>query len=159
MDQTALVMALHGFGNVIDNTCVACARKFVSVNAAKVKFTLRQQATPSFHSTFKKLFSGLFTKEPYTANQALPKKERRDLGYYRGPTKGHARMGEKVKEYADEFKEDWNAPAVFLFPNYKIGYSLRDSPGTFAEKKNDKRFPHTACITAHPKTSFRLPPC
>ena len=106
MDQTALVMALHGFGNVIDDTGVACGRKFVSINAAEVKFTLRQQATPSFHSTFKKLFSGLFTKDPYTANEALPKKERRDLGYYRGPTKGHARMGEKVKEYADESREN-----------------------------------------------------
>ena len=112
MDQTALVMALHGFGNVIDDTGVACGRKFVSINAAEVKSTLRQQATPSFHSTFTKLFSELFTKEPYTANQALPKEERRDLGYYRGPTKGHARMGEKVKEYADEFKEEWNAPAL-----------------------------------------------
>ena len=34
-----------------------------------------------------------------------------------------------------------------LFPSCKIYYSLRDSPGTFAEKKNDKRFPHAACIS------------
>ena len=46
----------------------------------------------------------------YTANQALPKNERRDIGYYRGPTKGHDRMGEKVKEYADEFEEERNVP-------------------------------------------------
>ena len=108
--------------------------------------TLRQQATPSFHSTFKKLFSEIFTKPAYTANQALPKNERRDIGYYRGPTKGHARMGEKVKEYADEFEEKRSVPAVFCSRVAKL-ITQRDSPGTFAEKKNDKRFPHAACIS------------
>ena len=125
MDQTSLVMTLHGFGNVIDDTGVACARKFVRINAAEVKFTLRQQATPSFHSTFKKLFSEIFTKEPYVANQALPKKERRDLGYYRGPTKGHARMGEKVKEYADEFEEKRSVPLLTRVANLTRSWNIR----------------------------------
>ena len=34
-----------------------------------------------------------------------------------------------------------------LFPSCKIVYSLRDSPGTFADKKNAKPFPHAACIS------------
>ena len=31
MDQTSLVMTLHGFGNVIDKTGVACGSEFVSI--------------------------------------------------------------------------------------------------------------------------------
>ena len=77
-------MTLHGFGNVVDDT---------------------------FHRTFKGLFGEILSKPAYAENEKLPEEARRELGYYRGPTKGHARMGEKVKEYADEFEEEWNAPA------------------------------------------------
>ena len=79
-----------------------------------------------FHSTFKKLFSGIFTKSAYTENEKLTKNERRELGYYRGPTKGHARMGEKVKEYADEFKEERNVPSSSTnFMNDTSDHSLK----------------------------------
>ena len=93
---------LHGFGNVIDDT---------------------------FHCKFKELFAPIFGKEAYTENQKLDNQLRRDLGYYRGPTKGHARMSEKVREYWAEFQE---------------------------EKQHDKRFPHAACVIDVTRCSVAL---
>ena len=72
MDQVVLVSTLHAFGNVIDDT---------------------------FHDTFQhRVFADVLATERYAANQALPKEKRKDLGYYRGPTKGAQRMSEKIRE-------------------------------------------------------------
>lgn len=86
-----LVSTLHAFGNAIDET---------------------------FHDTFHKVFAHILAKKTYAANKTLPKKDRKDLGYYRGPTKGAQRMGEKIKEYIEDEK-----------------HAL-----------SDKQFPHAACI-------------
>ena len=66
-----------------------------------------------FHDTFQKVFDPILSKEVYDSSNP-------DIGYYRGPTKGFARMSEKIKDYV---KED-------------------------AEGEKDKQFPHTACITS-----------
>ena len=69
MDQTSLVMTLHGFGNVIDDT---------------------------FHSTFKRLFAPIFTKAPYAENEEQPKKEEKEFlteALDKTETETHTTMG------------------------------------------------------------------